>query len=168
VHYAASYAASAFNADKARRLSVPLTDDVPPQHLMRPVHSAGRRCAASTFNELSLSLWRTATGPSYRQRACPIRWQVACPYCRMRHTHHDSRVTERAAARSQYCKCYGHYCTQRGPGDYLGAGIGYSIAYSFRFAPGPTCWSPAPLYVPPLSYKREGTRRYKRSSFKPT
>jgi hypothetical protein len=32
----------AFIADKARRLSVPLTGDVPLQHLMSPVHSAGR------------------------------------------------------------------------------------------------------------------------------
>jgi hypothetical protein len=30
-------AASAFIADKARRLSVPLAGDVPPQHLMSPV-----------------------------------------------------------------------------------------------------------------------------------
>jgi hypothetical protein len=36
------YAAPAFIADKARRLSVPLTDDVPPQHLMSPVYSVGR------------------------------------------------------------------------------------------------------------------------------
>jgi hypothetical protein len=37
------YAASAFIANKARRLSIPLTGDVPPRHLMRPIHSAGRR-----------------------------------------------------------------------------------------------------------------------------
>ena len=37
------HAASAFIADKTRRLSIPLTDDVPPQHLMCHVHSAGRR-----------------------------------------------------------------------------------------------------------------------------
>jgi hypothetical protein len=36
------YAAPAFIADKARRLSVPLTGDVPPQHLMSLVHSTGR------------------------------------------------------------------------------------------------------------------------------
>jgi hypothetical protein len=36
-------AASAFIAEKTRRLSILLIDDVPPQHLMRPVHSAGRR-----------------------------------------------------------------------------------------------------------------------------
>jgi hypothetical protein len=37
-------AASAFTAEKTRRLSIPLTDDVPPQHLMYLVHSTGRRC----------------------------------------------------------------------------------------------------------------------------
>jgi hypothetical protein len=37
------HAASAFIAEKTRRLSIPLTGDVPPQHLMRHVHSTGRR-----------------------------------------------------------------------------------------------------------------------------
>jgi hypothetical protein len=47
-------------------------------------------------------------------------------------------------------------------GDLLGdTCIGYFYMYSLRFAPGPTCWGSTPLYVPPLSYKREGTRRYK-------
>jgi hypothetical protein len=36
------YAAPTFIADKARRLSVLLTGEVPPQHLMSPVYSAGR------------------------------------------------------------------------------------------------------------------------------
>jgi hypothetical protein len=44
-------AASTFIADKARRMSIPLTGDVSPRHLMSPVHSTGRRCAASAFNE---------------------------------------------------------------------------------------------------------------------
>jgi hypothetical protein len=44
-------ATSAFIADKACHLSIPLAGDVPPQHLMSPVHSIGRRCAASSFNE---------------------------------------------------------------------------------------------------------------------
>jgi hypothetical protein len=37
------HAASAFNVDKTRCLSIPLTDDVTPQHLMCHVHSAGKR-----------------------------------------------------------------------------------------------------------------------------
>jgi hypothetical protein len=44
-------AASAFIADKPRRLSIPLAGDVPPRHLMSHVHSTSRRCAASAFNE---------------------------------------------------------------------------------------------------------------------
>jgi hypothetical protein len=39
---APGYAAPAFIADKARRLSIPLTSDMLPQHLMSLVHSAGR------------------------------------------------------------------------------------------------------------------------------
>jgi hypothetical protein len=46
--------------------------------------------------------------------------------------------------------------------DLLGdTSIGYFYMYSLHFAPGPTCRGSAPLYVPPLSYKREGTQRYK-------
>jgi hypothetical protein len=41
---------AAFIADKAHRLSIPLAGDVPPRHLMSPVHSTGRRCAVSAFN----------------------------------------------------------------------------------------------------------------------
>jgi hypothetical protein len=37
------YATSAFIADKARRLSIPLAGGVPPLYLLRPVHSAGRQ-----------------------------------------------------------------------------------------------------------------------------
>jgi hypothetical protein len=37
------HAASAFIAEKTCRLSIPLTDDVLPHHLMCHVHSAGRR-----------------------------------------------------------------------------------------------------------------------------
>jgi hypothetical protein len=36
-------AVSTFITERTRRLSTLLTGDVPPQHLMRPVHSAGRR-----------------------------------------------------------------------------------------------------------------------------
>jgi hypothetical protein len=36
-------AASAFIAEQTRRLSILLTSDVPLQHLMCPVHSAGRQ-----------------------------------------------------------------------------------------------------------------------------
>jgi hypothetical protein len=42
-----------------------------------------------------------------------------------------------------------------------------ALVTSFRFAPGPTCQGLAFLYVPPLSYNREGTQRYRTSSLRP-
>jgi hypothetical protein len=41
------------------------------------------------------------------------------------------------------------------------------ISCFLPFVPGPTCRGSVSLYVPPLSYKREGTRRYKASSLRP-
>jgi hypothetical protein len=108
----------AFIADKARRLSIPLAGDVPPRHLMSPVHSTGRRCAASAFNVPCPFLLRTATRPSRRWRAYPFHWQAACPCCHMHYTHDDSRVTKEAAARYQYYMDYEHYGARRSPRRY--------------------------------------------------
>jgi hypothetical protein len=105
--------ASAFIADKARHLSIPLAGDVPPrhlmtiplagdvspQHLMSLVHSTSRRCAASTFNVPCPLRWQAVTRPSYRRCACPFRWQAVRLCCGIHYAHHDSRVTEEAAAR---------------------------------------------------------------------
>jgi hypothetical protein len=63
------YTASAFIEDKARRLSIPLAVGVPPQHLLRPVHSTGRRCAASSFIETCPFFWQAATCPFHRRQA---------------------------------------------------------------------------------------------------
>jgi hypothetical protein len=54
-------------------------------------------------------------------------------------------------------------------GDLLGdTGIGYFYMYFLCFAPGPTCRGSVSLYVSPLSYKREGTRRYKADTLRPS
>jgi hypothetical protein len=92
-------AASAFIAEKTRRLSIPLATDVPLQHLMCPVYSAGRR-------------W-----PGYPTGGVPVysRWLTIRLCCRMRRIHHDSRVTEDDAARYQYCMHYGYYDIHRSP-----------------------------------------------------
>jgi hypothetical protein len=157
------YATPTFIADKARCLPTPLTCDVPPRHLMShvhpvggvPVHSTGRRCAASAFNE---------TCPSHRRHACPFHWQTARPYCRVHYAHHYSYVTKEAAASCQRCAC----CGQHGPGDCTYDTCISCSRYSICYVPRPTCRGSATLYVPPLSYKREGTRRYKASPLKPT
>jgi hypothetical protein len=67
-------AASAFIADKARRLSIPLAGGVPPLHLLSPIHSTGRRCVASVFNETCPFRWQAATSLFRRRRACPFHW----------------------------------------------------------------------------------------------
>jgi hypothetical protein len=86
------HAALAFIVEKTRRLTTPLTGDVPLQHLMRPVHSTGRRRPSHPAGGVFVySRWPTVH------------------LCRDMHsTHHDSRVTEGAAARYQYCMHYGY------------------------------------------------------------
>jgi hypothetical protein len=104
------YAAPAFIADKARRL----TSDVPPRHLMRhvrsavrrrPVHSTGKQCATSAFNE-----------------TCPFRWQVASrsiPLAgstpMLSHAPYSSSHvrTKEATIVYQHCAGSGHLSTRR-------------------------------------------------------
>jgi hypothetical protein len=62
------YTAPAFIADKACCLSVPLTGDVPPQHLMSPVHSVGRDVPP---RHLMFPVHSTG-----RRHACPFCWQA--------------------------------------------------------------------------------------------
>jgi hypothetical protein len=81
-------AVSAFIAEKMRRLTIPLTGDVPLQHLMCPVHSAGR--------------WR----PGHPAGGVPIR-SIAKQYARAAkctvHIHHHSYVAREASPARQ---CY--------------------------------------------------------------
>jgi hypothetical protein len=106
-------AASAFIADKARHLSIPLASDVPPRHLLSLVHSTGRQCAASAFNETCPFRGQAATSPYHRRRACPFHWQAVCPCCRMHYAHHYSRATKEAAAAYQYYMDYGRHGARR-------------------------------------------------------
>jgi hypothetical protein len=105
--------ASAFIADKARRLSIPLAGGVPPRHLLSPVHSTGRRCAASAFNETCPFHWQAVTSPFRRQRAYPFRWQAVRPYCVC-----ATLVITRTSPRKQtpgyqYCVDCGHHGARR-------------------------------------------------------
>jgi hypothetical protein len=111
-------AASAFIADKAHRLSIPLAGDVPHRHLMSPIHFTGRRCAASAFNEPCPLRWQAATRPSRRRRACLFTWQAVRPCCGIHYAHHHSHVTEEAAATYQYHMDYEDYGARRPPRRY--------------------------------------------------
>jgi hypothetical protein len=151
--------APAFIADKARRLSVPPTGDVPPQHLMSPVYSAGRDV------------------PS-RHLMCPVHSAG-----RRRPGHPAGGVPVHSVGR-QYghaAECIVLIITRTLPGSFrctpmlrrprisghkeiaLATSISCS-KYYIRYVPGPACRGSVSLYVPPLSYKREGTRRYKAGS----
>jgi hypothetical protein len=126
---------SAFIAEGTRCLLTLLTGDVPPQHLMRPVHFAGRRRQGhpansapiqSIIKQCARAAWRTVPIIPYtRSFPCTPR------LCRSR----MSRFKKIAPA----------------------ANISGS-KYYIRYVPRPTCRGSVSLYVPPLSYKRKGAR----------
>jgi hypothetical protein len=58
---------SAFITERTRRLSTLLTGDVPPQHLMRPVQSAGRRCQGHPIDGAPV---RSNSAPVLRDTLC--------------------------------------------------------------------------------------------------
>jgi hypothetical protein len=119
-------------------LSIPLAGSVPPQHLMRPVHSADRR------------------------HACLFHWQAARPCCCMHYTHHHSYVPRKLPL----CISTTRVVYIWAPKDLSGVTCISCSMYFFHYVPGPTCRGSATLYVPPLGYKREGTQRYKASQLK--
>jgi hypothetical protein len=136
------YAASAFIEDKARHLSIPLIGGVSPPHLLRPIHSAGRRRPV-----------HSAGGVPVRSTG---RRHAILP--RALHSSLLARIKEAAAAYQYYAGCRYAQAT---------LALVTSRMFSFHYAPGPTCWGSASLYVHPLSYKREGTQCYKTGSQHP-
>jgi hypothetical protein len=111
---------------------------VPPQHLMSHVHSADERRPGHPAGDV--------------------------------HVHSVGRQYARAAANTMLI------ITRALPRKQRGISILYAlrtlwrseitqalqaVVTSFNFAPGPSCRGSVSLYVPHLSYKREGTRRYK-------
>jgi hypothetical protein len=64
-------AVSAFIVERTHRLSTLLTGDVPPHHLMRPVHSAGRRRQA-ILQTACLSSPLSNSTPVLRGALCPL------------------------------------------------------------------------------------------------
>jgi hypothetical protein len=121
-------AVSAFIVERTRRLSTLLTGDVPPQHLMRPVHSAGR--------------WRQghpADGAPVqsivKQCARAVRRTVSIiPYTR---SFPCTPILRRS-------RMSGHKKIARA------ANISGS-KYYIRYVPGPTCRGSVPLCMPPVA-----------------
>jgi hypothetical protein len=130
---------SAFITDMTRRL----TGDVSPQHLMCPV---------------TLLVDGDQTIP---QAAC-----LSIPMAG------GTTIPPHAPRSSSLVRCQGSFpCTPillalriSGRKEMALVTSIRSSKYYIRYVPGPTCQGSAPLYVPPLSYKRGGTQRYKTDS----
>jgi hypothetical protein len=118
--------AYAFIADKAHRLSIPLAGDVPPQHLMCPVHSADGRRPGHLAGGVPVHF----VGRQYAHA-------VACATLIMTRalSRKQCGISILYALRILWC---------------LEITLAWlTIVYSLHFAPRPTCRGSAPLYVPP-------------------
>jgi hypothetical protein len=119
-------AVSAFIAERTHRLSTLLTGDVPPQHLMCPVHSTGR--------------WRQG----HPADDAPV--QSIVKQC--------ARAARRTVSIIPYTRSFP--CTPRlrssrmsGRKKIAPAANISSFKYYTRYVPGPTCRGSVPLYMPP-------------------
>jgi hypothetical protein len=123
---------SAFITERTCRLSTLLTGDVPPQHLLHPVHSAGRRRQGHPANGAPIQ-------STIKQCACAARRTVLIiPYTRsfpctpiLRRSRMSGRKKIAPVANICGSKCY--------------------VCY----VPGPTCQGSVPLCMPPLAIKGE-------------
>jgi hypothetical protein len=146
-------AAAAFIANKARCLSIPLAGDVSPRHLMSPVHSSGRQCAASAFMSPVHSAGKQR--PGHPAGGMPVH-SVG-----RQHAHaaaYTMLIITRALPRKQR-KISILYALRTLWHSKITQAL-QALVTSFHFAPGPTCRGSVSLYMAPLSYKREETRRY--------
>jgi hypothetical protein len=123
---------SAFIAERMCRLSTLLTDDVPPQHLMRPVHSAGKRCQCRPADGTPIQSIVKQCARAARRTVLiiPFARSFPCtPMLRRSQTSGRRKIAPAAnISSSKYYICY---------------------------VPGPTCRGSVSLYMPPLVIKGE-------------
>jgi hypothetical protein len=119
-------AVSAFIAGRTRRLSTLLIDDVPHQHLLRPVHSAGRRRQSHPADSVPI---QTIVKQCARAEGCTVSI-IAC-------------------ARSFPCTPILRRSQMSGRKKIAPAASIGSSKYYIRYVPRPTCRGSVPLYVPP-------------------
>jgi hypothetical protein len=123
---------SAFITERTRHLSTLLTGDVPPQHLLCPIHSTGRRRQGhpadgapvqSVVKQYACAAWRTdLIIPCTRSFPCTPMLR------RSRMSGHKKIAPATNISSSKYYICY---------------------------VPGPTCRGSTLLYMPPLAIKGE-------------
>jgi hypothetical protein len=135
---------SAFIAERTRLLSTLLTGDVPPQHLMCPVHSTGRWCEGHPADGASVQSIVKQCARAARRTVSIIPYTRSFPctpmLCRSRMSMREKIAPAANISSSK------HY---------------------IRYVPGPTCRGSAPLYMHPFSYKRGVMQRYNTSSLRP-
>jgi hypothetical protein len=130
-------------------MSTPLAGDVPPRHLMCPIHSTDGR------------------QPGHSAGDVPVH-SISRQYARA--AAYTVLIMARTLPRKQPRDINTVWTTDiMAHGDLLGdTSIGYFYMYSLCFAPGPTCRGPNTLVrAPPFSYKREDTLRYKGDRLRP-
>jgi hypothetical protein len=126
------HAVSAFIVERTRRLSTQLTGDVPPQHLMRPVHSAGRRRQGHPADSVSV---QSIVKQCARAAGCTV-----------------SIITY---TRSFPCTPILRRSRMLGRKKIAPAANIRGSKYYIRYVPGPTCRGSIPLYMPPFVIKGE-------------
>jgi hypothetical protein len=123
---------SAFIAERTRRLSTLLTGDVPSQHLMRPVHSAGRRRQGHPTDDAPVQ-------SVVEQYACAVRRTMLIIPC----------------TRSFPCTPVLRSSWMSGHKKIAPTTNISRSKYYLRYVSGPTCWGSTLLYMPPLAIKWE-------------
>ena len=125
-------AVSAFIAERTRRLSTLLTGDVPPQHLMCPVLSAGRQRQGHPADGVPVQSIVKQCARAVGSIVSIITYTESSPCTPILRRSRVSGRKEIAPA----------------------ANIS-SSKYYICYVPGPTCRGSVPLYMPPLAIKGE-------------
>jgi hypothetical protein len=134
---------SAFIMERTRRLSTLLTGDVPPQHLLRPVHSTGRRRQGHPVDDAPIQSTIKQCARAARLTVLIISYTRSFPYTPiLRRSRMSGRKKIAPATNICGSKCY------------------------IRYVLGPTCWGSVPLCMPPLAIKGEACNVTRKSSLK--
>jgi hypothetical protein len=123
---------SAFIVERTRRLSTLLTGNVPPQHLMCPVHSAGRRRQSHPTDGAPVQSIVKQCARAARRTVLIIPYTRSLP----------------CTPRLRRSRVSGH--KKIAPAANIS-----SSKYYIRCVSGPTCRGSALLYMPPLAIKGE-------------
>jgi hypothetical protein len=125
-------AVSALIVEKTCHLSTLLTGDVPPQHLMCPIHSAGRRRQGHPADGVPVQSIVKQCARAARRTVLIIPYTRSFP-CTPRLCRSQTSGRKKIAPAANFS----------------------SSKYYICYVPGPTCRGSVPLYMPPLAIKGE-------------